>query len=120
MELLAGALVKHSFLLDKGFPYLNSGLVSSRHRLVLCHGVWEGSSSEASLSELPFTPLFQWLDPVAFVFVITARESIRILPLGVVLWALRTSYLHKGKHGHTSQADHRLDVQLVLSIEVQS
>lgn len=25
----AGALIKNSFLLDKGFPYLNSGLVSS-------------------------------------------------------------------------------------------
>lgn len=29
VEPLAEALIKNSFLLDKGFPYLNSGLVSS-------------------------------------------------------------------------------------------
>lgn len=29
MEPPVGALVKNSFLLDKGFPYLNIGLVSS-------------------------------------------------------------------------------------------
>lgn len=72
----AEALLKNSFLLDKGFPYLNSGLVSSPCRLVLCHRVGEASSSKAeeeSLDELPFMPLFWWLEPVGFMFIITAR-----------------------------------------------
>ena len=52
MEPPSGALIKNSFLLDKGFPYLNSGLVSSLQRLVLCHGDWECSSSWAKLRSL--------------------------------------------------------------------
>lgn len=74
----AEALLKNSFLLDKGFPYLNSGLVSSPCRLVLCHRVREASSSKAeeeSLDELPFMPLFWWLEPVGLMFIITARGT---------------------------------------------
>lgn len=74
----AEALLKNSFLLDKGFPYLNSGLVSSPCRLVLCHRVREASSSKAeeeSLDELPFLPLFWWLEPLGLMFIITARRT---------------------------------------------
>lgn len=71
------ALLKNSFLLDKGFPYLNSGLVSSPCRLVLCHRVGEASSSKAeeeSLDELPFLPLFWWLEPLGLMFIIMPGE----------------------------------------------
>lgn len=77
-EPLAEALLKNSFVLDKGFPYLNSGLVSSPCRLVLCHRVGEASSSKAeeeSLDELSFMPLFWWLEPVGLMFIITARGT---------------------------------------------
>lgn len=77
-EAPAEALLKNSFLLDKGFPYLNSGLVSSPCRLVLCHGVGEASSSKAeeeSLDELPFMLLFWWLGPIGLMFIITARGT---------------------------------------------
>lgn len=86
----AEALLKNSFVLDKGFPYLNSGLVSSPCRLVLCHRVGEDSSSKAeeeSLDQLPFMPLFWWLEPVGLVFVITARGTAwAALSQGAALW----------------------------------
>lgn len=62
----AEALIKNSFLLDKSFPYLNSGLVSSPLRLVLCHEVWEGSSLQAeeeSLDDCPSCCCFSGWSP---------------------------------------------------------
>lgn len=79
----------------------------------MCHGVREGSSlhaEEESLDELPFVPLFQWLQPVAFEFVITARGTAWTSLLDAVPRASRTSHLRKNKDGHTSQADRGLDV----------
>lgn len=90
---------------------------------MLCHGVWEGSSSQAEeegLDEPPFVPLFRWLEPVAFAFVITARGTAWTSPLDAVLQAVRTGHLRKNKDRHTSQADCMFDLRLVLSIALQS
>lgn len=54
VEAPAGALVKNSFLLDKGSPYLNSGWVSFLRRLLACHGARERSlfgAEEGSLDK---------------------------------------------------------------------